>query len=128
MTEVKVLKLSELADDVEIGRVDCNEIYTVAELKREIRELGADHHKKPDWHTTKSQRWQPSAQRMIEDYIDNQYPDMYEGWEDRANDCITEDVLQRLQAILDDAFSSDHATVYWTFEQPVEIDIYPNQV
>ncbi|NEZ43799.1 hypothetical protein [Paenibacillus alvei] len=127
MTEEKVLKLSELADDVELGREEHSTVYTVAELKREIIELGEPHHKYKHWYTIENQRWEPSAERMIEDYIDNQYPDMYEGWEERASDCITEDVLQRLQAILDEAFSSDHATVYWTFEEPVEIDVFPNE-
>lgn len=126
MTEV--LKLSELEDDVKIGREEHNEFYTVAELKREIIEFGEPCHEHTNWYTIKMHRWKPSAECMIEDYIENQYQDMYEDWDDRANDCITEDIMKRLQTILDEAFSGDHATVYWTFEQPVEIDIYPKEV
>ncbi|MGC5327002.1 hypothetical protein [Brevibacillus sp. SYSU BS000544] len=124
MTE-KTLKLSELADDVEIGREEHSVKYTVAELKREITELGEPHHENNDWFTVKPERWQPSAERMIEVYLDNEYQDMYEDWDERANDCFTDDVKQRIQAILDEAFSSSYATDYWTFEQPVLIDIKP---
>ncbi|MFW5438863.1 hypothetical protein [Paenibacillus apiarius] len=128
MTEEKVLKLSELADDVEIGREEHNRIYTVAELKREIIELGEPHHEYKHWHTVEHQRWQPSAKRMIENYIEDEYQDMYEDWDERAHDCITDEVEKRIQGILDEAFSGDHATAYWTFEEPVMIDIYPNEV
>lgn len=120
----EILKLSQLADDVQIGREEHNTKYTVAELKREIIEFGEPHHEYT-WYTIKMHRWHPDAEYMLNTYIDQEYDEMYEDWDERARDCITDEVKQRIQAILDEAFSSDHATVYWTFEEPVEIDIYP---
>ncbi|OAB36994.1 hypothetical protein PMSD_09970 [Paenibacillus macquariensis subsp. defensor] len=126
MNEQAKLKLSEIDDDIEIGRYDTNVRYTVAELKREIIELGESHHKNDDWHILIGQTWVPSAKRMIENYIENECDDMYEDWDERANDCITLEHQQRIQAVLDEAFSTGHATDYWTFDKPVEIDIKPN--
>jgi len=122
MTE-KILKLSEMPDDIEVGREGVNCKYTVAELKREIIELGEPHHEYSDWYTVKNQRWQPDAEGMIENYIESQRDDMYEDWDERAYDCLDDEVKARIQAILDEAFSGGYATEYWTFEQPVEIDI-----
>lgn len=121
----KTLKLSELADDVEVGREYHHTTYTVAELKHEILKHDEPHHEDKDWYTVKHQKWQPCAKTMIENYIENESQDMYDDWDERANDCLTDDVVQRIQAILDEAFATGHATDYWTFEQRVMIDIKP---
>ena len=123
-----VLKLSELDDAAELGREDQNTIYTVADLKREIIELGEPHHLYDDWYTVIPQKWRPDAKYMLESYIENEYQEMYEDWDERAMDCITDEVARQIQAILDKAFSSGHATDYWTFDKKVEIDIIPHEV
>lgn len=125
-TNVK-LKLSELADDVEVSIEESHTTYTVAELKREILELGEPHHESTNWYTIKADRWQPSADSMLEQYIENERDNMYEDWNERANDCISEEHIKQIQAILDDAFSGSHATEFWNYVSPVEIDIFPHQ-
>jgi hypothetical protein len=127
MGGIKMLKLSELPDDVEIGQEEVNCKYTVAELKREIMELGEPHHESAKWFTIKLHRWKPDAEGMLDRYFENENDEMYEGWDDRAKDCVTEDVVDKIQALLDECFKSDHATVYWTFEKEVEIDLRPHQ-
>lgn len=122
------LKLSMLNDDVEVSSEDTNITYTVAELKTEITEMGEEHHLTNNWYTIKKKKWKPSADTMIESYIESEYDDMYEDWDERANDCITDEVKSKIQAILDEAFKDDYATVYWTYEKPVEIDIFPPKV
>lgn len=123
----KTLKLSELADDIEIGREEHSEKYTVAELKREIKELGVEHHLYDDWYRIQKRRWSPNAKDMIDYYIEVEYSMMYEGWGEKAQDCICDAVIGKLQAALDEAFKDDYATVYWTFEEKVEIDIFPHE-
>jgi hypothetical protein len=119
------LKLSELPDDVEVSVEESHTVYTVAELKREITELGEPHHESSNWYTIKRQRWQPSAKSMIEHYIECIYDEMYEDWDERAWECIKPEQIERIQAVLDEAFDSDYATAYWTYDKPVEIDIFP---
>lgn len=121
------LKLSTLNDDVEVSSMDTHIIYKVAELIVEITVLGEEHHLTNNWYTTKRKKWKPSAETMIESYIESEYDDMYEDWDERANDCITDEVKSKIQSILDEAFKDDYATVYWTYEEPVEIDIFPTK-
>lgn len=120
MTE---LKLSQLADDVEISNDSTLRIWTVEELKHEILNYGDD--STGQWFTTKRKKWRPCAQSMIEGYIENQADQMYEDWDERAKDCISDVLIQNIQTLLNEAFEGDEATVYWEWDKPVEIDISP---
>jgi hypothetical protein len=124
-TKMSKLKLSQLPDSTEISAEDSNSVYTVKELKREILEFGEPHHETGSWYTLQHKRWHPSAASMIESYIESEYCDMYEDWDERANDCITQDVVNKVQSILNEAFKGDSATEYWSYIDPVEIDIFP---
>ncbi|MEK4199080.1 hypothetical protein [Cytobacillus sp. FSL K6-0265] len=122
------LKLSQLNDDVEVSIEESSTVYTVAELKAEILD-GEPHHESPKWYTIKRRKWSPNARWMIENYIDNEHEDMYEDWDERAWDCIEkESAVTKVQKVLDEVFKGEYATAYWTYEEPVEIDILPNVV
>lgn len=121
------LKLSELSDEVEVSIEESHIVYTVAELKSEIINLGEPHHESSNWYTIDRKRWLPSASHMVDNYIQSEYDDMYENWDERAMDCLSDEVIEKIQKILDEAFKGDHATVYWTYEKQVEIDIFPNK-
>ncbi|MCC2528214.1 hypothetical protein LKL24_12390 [Bacillus halotolerans] len=123
---MKKLKLSELPDQTEIGIEDSNTISTVEEVKSGIQRYGEPHHLNGDWYTVKRRKWRPDANRMIDVYIENELDDMYENWDEHAWDCLPDDVVCKIQLILNEAFKGDRATSYWTYEQPVEIDVYPN--
>lgn len=123
---VTTLKLSELPNETELSVEESNITYTVGELKREILELGEPHHELNNWYTIKKRKWKPNAHLMVERYIDNEFEDMYEDWDERAMECLNETVIENIQQLLDEAFKGDHATVYWTHEEPVEIDIFPS--
>lgn len=120
------LKLSKLSDDIEVSAKESHIVYTVAELKREILELGEPHHETSNWYTIERKRWSPDAYSMVESYIENEYCNMYDGWNERAMDCITDEVVDKIQAILNEAFKGDYATAYWEYDKPVEIDVFPN--
>ncbi|MGG0667881.1 hypothetical protein ABE073_05045 [Lederbergia citrisecunda] len=117
------LKLSQLADDVEISNDGTLRIWTVEELKSEITQFRDE--QTGQWFTVKRKKWQPCAQSMIEDYIDNQSDQMYEDWNERAMDCISDVLVENIQTLLDEAFNGDDATVYWEWDKPIEIDIFP---
>ncbi|WP_127532759.1 hypothetical protein [Paenibacillus kobensis] len=124
-----MVKLSELSDDVLIGQEDSGTQCTVAEMKREILEFGEPHHEYRTYYILKEHRWKPSAEYMIERYIESEYDHMYEDWSDRAFDCIKEnDCVRRIQEILDEALTGDYVSKYWTCEQAVEIDIRPKAI
>jgi uncharacterized protein YdaL len=126
MVQVRtILKLSSLPDYVEVSALDSGTVYTVKELKDEILRLGEPHHLTKGWHLIERKRWNPSAANMVESYIDSEYCEMYENWDERANDCMTKEVIQKIQDVLDEAFKGDHATAYWSYEEPIEIDILP---
>lgn len=121
------LKLSQLDNGVQIA----NEFHTinseVGELKDDIIEHNTPYHNvKGDWFVITPAKWEPNAKDMLDGYIESIYQEMYEDWDDRAWNCITDEVINKIQKILDETF--DEATTnYWEFDfsKPVEIDIRP---
>lgn len=122
-----IKKLSELSNEIELCVEESSIIYTVAELKREILELGEPHHETDTWFIIKKKKWKPDVVRMVEQYIENEYDDMYEDWDERAMECMTDEHLNKIQEILNEAFKGEDATVYWSYEESVEIDIFPSE-
>ncbi|WFA86486.1 hypothetical protein [Paenibacillus amylolyticus] len=117
------VKLSQLSADTLLSYEDAREAITVSELiDRFDRWKGIDF----TWHVVTEMRWQPSAARMIERYIESEYDDMYEDWDDRANDCLKQEYIDRIQTVLDEAFKGEYATKYWVLDGPeVVIDGLP---
>ncbi|MEK3838666.1 hypothetical protein [Paenibacillus sp. FSL R7-0128] len=109
--------LSEIPDDTMLSYEDYHETVTALELRQMI---AAGEVKKSDhtWIVTEPRVWKPDAKYMIDQYIENEYQDMYEDWDERANDCITPEHIAKIQAVLDEAFSDGHATQYWMLDGP----------
>lgn len=107
--------LSELSNDEMLAYEDGHEVYTPQELRERI-EAGEElnHH---TWYVSTPQEWKPSAKQMIDDHIENEYDNgMYEDWDDRARDCITQEHIDKIQAVLDDMFKGDSVRKYWTLD------------
>lgn len=119
------LKLSQLADETEISLEESNRVYTVAELKREILELGEEHHLDGGWYTVTREKWHPSAEYMITNYIEQEQAEMYEDWGVQAIGHISDEQINQIQKILDSAFEQAAVTDYWKYDKLVEIDIFP---
>lgn len=122
------LKLSMLADDVEVSIEESSTVYTVAELKAEIIELGEEHHLSTNWYTVIRHKWEPSAEIMVDTYLENESCDLYEDFNSVAMDEMSKGAIEKIQSILDEAFKNNSVCDYWTYEKPVEIDIFPNKV
>jgi hypothetical protein len=125
-----MIKLSELNDDIEI----CNgngAYYTVAEIKHEIikyKEDFSDWRIYGKWFIAEPAKWEPDAKGMIERYIDSEYDEMYEDWDQRIWSCFNEEDFEKIQSILDEVVKRDNGvTNYYNFGKEVEIDILPNK-
>lgn len=122
------LKLSMLADDVEISIEESSTVYTVAELKREIIELGEQHHESSNWYTVVKHIWEPCAETMIDTYLDNESCNLYEDFYSASVRSLPQESIEKIQSILDEVFKDNSVCNYSTYEEPVEIDIFPNKV
>lgn len=106
--------LSTLSDDVILSYEYATYTLTPSELRQRIEEGEAlGNH---TWYVCTPHKWKADAKRMIESYIDDQCQDMYEDWEEHAMDCLQQEHYDRIQAILDEAFSSEAVTDYWMLD------------
>ena len=119
------IKLSQLSNDTEISYEDSFCTITVGELKQLIKD---GEYEGETYYTIQRRKWQPSAQGMIQDYIESESQEMYEDWDERANDCIDDAVISNVQAILDEAFKGDSVTAYWTHENEIVIDYFDSLI
>lgn len=121
---MKELKLSELADDIEIAKEESNMRYTVGELKKEILEYNDENHFIGQWFTIDRKQWKPNAEQMIDSYIENEDDDLYEDFYSVAMSEIPKTTIENIQSLLDGVFNNSSVSEYWTCETPVEIDIH----
>lgn len=116
------IKLSELPNETEISIEESHEVITAGELRQDLERDGDLDQANAKWLTIRRKQWKPNAQRMITSYIEQEYDDMYEDWDERAMDCVSKTVVDNLQQILDEAFKSETVTEYWSYEKDVIID------
>lgn len=115
-----MIRLSELAVDAKV--IDENlSVYDVAELKDDLQYF-KDKDKK--LYTVTEYQAGIDARDMLESAIESEYDNMYEDWEERILDDITDDDIGKLQDILDDILSRgrDQNIAYYQNEE-VEVDL-----
>lgn len=113
-----VVMLSLLDNDTKLSYVDGG-MYTAEELKEEL----ADERSKnlmscKEWYLCSEKEWIPDPKYMIELYVEheeNNVP-MYEGWYERAMECLTEDNCNKLKAVLDDIFKAGSVKNFYTLD------------
>lgn len=117
-------KLTELNNDLEVSYEDAGCAYTVQELKQILFDPTIDDDlREKDWYLIERKRWQPDAKGMIDDYIENESSYKYDDWEEQAQDCITDEVVAKIQAVLGEAFKGNSVTEYWELTERIELDI-----
>ncbi|QJI52452.1 hypothetical protein [Psychrobacillus phage Perkons] len=119
------LKLSQLNDDVEISLEESHSVMTVSQVKREILELNEEHHLAGEWYTVNRVRWEPCALSMVCQYVEDQEDDMYEDWSEQALKHISNEAIQQIQKLLNEAFKGSNVNDVWKYDVPVDIDIFP---
>jgi hypothetical protein len=116
-------KLSELEDSSYLVSESFGKCI-VEDIKDEINIDGRDASNEK-WFLPIEQKWGPDARYMLDDYIENQYDNLYEGWDEKARDCLTVENVKELQDLLNRIFVGKHVTEYWEFGEQVEIDVFP---
>ncbi|KXZ17913.1 hypothetical protein AXI59_01295 [Bacillus nakamurai] len=120
------MKLSELPGEMEIAASNnLSLLYTVDEVKAEIE--GGEPHHEDRWFIIERREWKPNVDLMIDRYLDDVDEDMYEGFYEKAKANISDDVIQKIQLILEGALNKPNITDYWTLEEEVNIDIFPGE-
>lgn len=119
------IKLSEMNDEIEVSIEESSIVYTVAELKKEILEMGEEHHLSSNWYTVTRRKWKPSAEDMADRYLDNESDELYEDFYSVAMSELSKGAIEKIQNILDGVFGNNSVSDYWTYETPVEIDVFP---
>ncbi|MEK5142559.1 hypothetical protein [Paenibacillus sp. FSL M7-0134] len=110
------VKLSELPNETKVGYEDSSCVYTAGELREIVRddEILASH----TWYAFEERHWRPDAKLMLKQWIEYESEELYEDWEERASKCLKQEHYDRIQAVLNDAFASDHVTKYWMLDGP----------
>lgn len=117
-----LIKLSELKNDVIVMDENLN-TYTVEEVKNDLQHF-KDENKK--LYTTTEYHAHIEARGMLEDAIECEYcNEMYEDWDERILDDITDDDVEKIQDILDEILSrnKEQNTSYFQ-DKEIEIDKY----
>ena len=115
-----MIKLSELKDDV-IVVDENNRIYTVEEVKNDLKYF---RDKSKGLYTTTEYHASIDARSMLEDALEYEYDNMYEDWYERVKDDITDEDVQKMQAVFDEILSrsGDQNIAYYQNEE-IEVDL-----
>lgn len=116
-----MIKLSELKDDEKIIDERGN-VEDVIDVKYDVKH-GSFKDIKTKFYTATKYQAGIDARRMLEDAIESEYDNMYEDWEERILDDVTDEDIAKLQAILDDILSRNQELNIAYF-QDKEIDIF----
>ena len=114
-----MIKLSELKNDAKI--IDENNcIYTVEDVKNDLLYF-KDKEKK--LYTTTEYQASVDAISMLEDALECEDNNMYEDWYERVKEDITDEDVQRIQAVFDEILSRsrDQNIAYYQDEE-IEVD------
>lgn len=118
MTKLSTLSEETMIVSEEYGRI------SVEDMKNEILVYGRDCSKEK-WFLPIDKNWKPSAQFMVQRYIDGEADEMYEDWDEKAARCFKQNDYDRIQAILNEVFARDNVIDYYEFGEQIEIDIMP---
>jgi len=110
------VKLSELPNDTLLSYEDAHFTVTPSELRQRIED-GEDL-LEYTWYVAVEKCWKPDAKYMLDRYIESESDEIYEGWDDLAFYYLKQEHYERIQAILDEAFSGDSVKRYWTLDGP----------
>lgn len=110
------VKLSQLTEDTLLSYEDSRYTLTPSELINALR--NDEYVAEIKWYVVSEKIWGANAEHMLERYIEDEYQEMYEDWDERAHDCLKKEHIERIQAILDEAFKDEYATKYWVLDGP----------
>lgn len=112
--------LSHLPEDEMILNEHTEHVLNVGEIIEE----GTEDLRKDGWYVANKETWKPSAQQMLEQYLDNESDDMYEDFSENVYHSL-KDVLPKIQDILNQTLENDSVCDVYRcdYTRPVEIDM-----
>lgn len=115
-----MIKLSELKDDAIV--IDENlSVYAVEEVKNDLQYF-KDKNKK--LYTTTEYHAGIDARDMVESAIEREYDNMYEDWDEKILDDITDEDVQRIQDVLDEILNRNkQQNISYFQDKEIEIDL-----
>lgn len=116
-----MLKLSELDKDVIVIGDDLDRVYTVKDIKDDLQDWQDEGIK---FYIAKEYHANIDAQSMLVSAIDSECEhEMYDDWDEKIWEDITEEDIEKIQVILDDIFSRNKEQNI-SYREDEEIDIF----
>ena len=116
-----MIKLSELENDVIVIGDDLDSVYTIKDIKDDLQDWQDEGIK---FYIAKEYHANIDARSMLESAIDSEYEhEMYEDWDEKIWEDITEEDIEKIQVILDDIFSRGKDKNI-SYREGEEIDIF----
>lgn len=103
------INLSSLEGNTLVLHADYPTPFSVQELRYLLKEGETT---TEEWYIAEEHRWAPDARHMLDNYIENEADDMYEGWEDNAFACINKEQICKIDAILEKMFDDSTRNYY----------------
>lgn len=121
-----MIKLSELKDDV-IVVDENNRIYTVEEVRNDLKYFRDE---SKELYTTTEYHASVDAKSVIEETFEQVYCNgMYEDWDERIMDDITDEDVEKIQAVFDEILSrNEEQNITYYQNEEVEVDVWINQL
>ncbi|WFA86485.1 hypothetical protein [Paenibacillus amylolyticus] len=113
MTQTTKVKLSQLTEDTQLSFEGATCAYTALQVRELISEDGE--WALYDWQVCSPRTWKPSAETMIDNYIDQERDEMYEEWDVDAAGKVTKEGFAEIQAVIEKMFGEYQ---YWMFDGP----------
>jgi len=109
-------KLSELNDKTNVIREYTEGVYTAWDIRDDLQDFQKEGIR---FYTVKEYQASINARDMIETAIEYEYDNMYEDWDEKILESITEKDIKKLQDILDNILIGEISYI-----QDIEIDIF----
>lgn len=111
------INLSSLEGNTLVFHAD----YLTPILAQELRDLLKEGEATTEeWYIAEEHSWVPDARRMLDNYIENEADDMYEGWVENAFACMNKEQVCKIDVILEKMFD-DSTRKYYVATQEVDV-------
>lgn len=114
-----MIKLSELQNDVKVMDENSN-VHDVKDVKNDLKHWKDKCRK---LYTTTQYQANINAKDMLESAIEDEYQNMYEDWDDKILNDISDEDIEKIQAVLDDILNRNkEQNIAYYLEKEIEVD------
>lgn len=110
-------KLSELDGNEMV--IHGENVMTVDELKKDIIDWSKEDYEKTIYLAVE-ERLTPSAVDMLNEYLERIYEDKFEDSYDTVENDMTDELINKLQSVLDEEF---HGSMWYEYGEKIQVDV-----